>query len=472
MTNRRVPCRRELAQGRGHRLEEPEAVVLRVARVLFEGRGVFTQTEDEAGELGELPVGHPRDPIGRLGVEVPAERLGEGLKRRHRLLVTTAPQDERALALHGTGELARRGAVLPMPGSPSTRRSPPSPCDRPTPTSRATTRTPARAPRADPRSGRWGCARGSPSPIRAVPPRSSPRRPGHRLPAPPGTGKESAGSWERMACSIHDTSWPGLDPELGDEGGAQVLEHAQGLGLATRAVERQHALRPQALAHRMLARQRLQLADQRLVAAQGHRRVDARLDRRQQQLLEAARLGPGEGLVPHLAVGRATPELLGARTAARTDSLGRAPSQQTTAVGHHLLEHEERRSSPTRPRARTPGRASRSGPRGRPLAGAVCAAARWWSAGRSPRRRPSWSPHSESTSRSTDTMRPRSMSRRAIRARALTPPRSTTRPPQAISSGPSTRICNMDVASVRFVSASESLPGIWVLPTLPGAPRC
>ena len=61
------------------------------------------------------------------------------------------------------------------------------------------------------------------------------------------------------------------------------------------------------------------------------------------------------------------------------------------------------------------------------------------------------------------------MSRRAISARALTPPRSTTPPRQAISSGPSTRISNPDVAR-RSVSAPESLPGIWVLPLFPGAP--
>ena len=39
--------------------------------------------------------------------------------------------------------------------------------------------------------------------------------------------------------------------------------------------------------------------------------VDPRLGGRQEQLLQAAGLGPGERLVAHLAVGRSSPEVLG-----------------------------------------------------------------------------------------------------------------------------------------------------------------
>ena len=67
---------------------------------------------------------------------------------------------------------------------------------------------------------------------------------------------------------------PGLDPQLGHQDGAQVLEDPQRLGLAPRTVEGQHALRPQPLTHRVGAGQRLELADEAFVVAQGQLRVD------------------------------------------------------------------------------------------------------------------------------------------------------------------------------------------------------
>ena len=82
--------------------------------------------------------------------------------------------------------------------------------------------------------------------------------------------------------------------------------------------------------------------------------VDTGLDRRQKQLLEATRLGSGEGLVPHLAVGRAAPEILG--LGARPDRFARsAAAQQPAAVGDHLLELRGVGGVGRRPRARTRG---------------------------------------------------------------------------------------------------------------------
>src|SRR6185437_7210834 len=62
--------------------------------------------ENETGELRQLPIGHARDPVRRFGVEVAAQSLGEGLERSHRILVTTAPQDQRAFDLDGASQFA------------------------------------------------------------------------------------------------------------------------------------------------------------------------------------------------------------------------------------------------------------------------------------------------------------------------------------------------------------------------------
>ena len=97
---------------------------------------------------------------------------------------------------------------------------------------------------------------------------------------------------------------PRLDPQLVDQDGPQVPEHPQRLGLPAAAVERQHALRPQSLAHGVGARQRFQLARDRFVPAHGELGVNPRLGGQQPQLLQAPRFGPGERFVADLAVGR------------------------------------------------------------------------------------------------------------------------------------------------------------------------
>ena len=119
---------------------------------------------------------------------------------------------------------------------------------------------------------------------------------------------------------------PRLDPQFGHQEGAQILEDPERFGLASRTVERQHALRPQSLAQRVGTGQRLQLAREGLVAAQGQTGVDPRFGGRQPELLQAAGLGPGERYVPHLAVGRAPPQALG--LGEQPDALARAPAGQ------------------------------------------------------------------------------------------------------------------------------------------------
>ena len=87
----------------------------------------------------------------------------------------------------------------------------------------------------------------------------------------------------------------GLDPELLDQRPARVAVDVERLGLATRAVEREHELAAQALAQRVLGDQRLELADELGVAAERELGVDALLERRHAQLLEARDLRLGEG---------------------------------------------------------------------------------------------------------------------------------------------------------------------------------
>ena len=128
-----------------------------------------------------------------------------------------------------------------------------------------------------------------------------------------------------------------LDAQLVHQHRAQVLEHPQGLGLAAGPVQREHALRPQPLAHRVGARQRLELSREGLVPSRRQAGIDPGLDRGEQQLLQPARLGTGERLVAHLAVGGATPELL--RLDQQTGGLARPPpGQLLPALGHQVLE--------------------------------------------------------------------------------------------------------------------------------------
>ncbi len=78
----------------------------------------------------------------------------------------------------------------------------------------------------------------------------------------------------------------GLDPELVEEGRARRPVRVERLGLATRAVEREHQLRSERLAQRMLGDERLQLRHELGRAAGGEVGLDPLLDRRDVLLLE------------------------------------------------------------------------------------------------------------------------------------------------------------------------------------------
>ena len=80
------------------------------------------------------------------------------------------------------------------------------------------------------------------------------------------------------------------------------------VGVAPRAVEREHELGAQALAQRLLPGQRLELAHELGMAAEREVGVDPSLQAGQAELLQAGDLGLGEGLVAEVGEGLATPE--------------------------------------------------------------------------------------------------------------------------------------------------------------------
>ena len=100
----------------------------------------------------------------------------------------------------------------------------------------------------------------------------------------------------------------GVDPELLEEPLAGVGVDGERLGLPARAVEREHQLAVEALAERVCPRQRLQLGDERVVAAAAEVGVDPVLRAGEPELVEAGDLGLRERLVEEVRECRAAPE--------------------------------------------------------------------------------------------------------------------------------------------------------------------
>ena len=99
-----------------------------------------------------------------------------------------------------------------------------------------------------------------------------------------------------------------LEPELRGEVLPALLVHLQRLCLTTRAVQGQHELTAEALAERVALHERLELADQLVVEAQGEIGVDPLLERGQPKLLEPCDLRLGERLVRDVGQRRAVPQ--------------------------------------------------------------------------------------------------------------------------------------------------------------------
>ena len=121
-------------------------------------------------------------------------------------------------------------------------------------------------------------------PDAAAPRRGGPRRCGHA-----GRSGKSRILVEHLAFECLQLG-AGLDSETLDERFARGAVRGERIGLPPRPVEREHLLRSEALAVRVLHHERVQLMDQVGVAAERQVRVDPILERSQALLLE---LGPG-----------------------------------------------------------------------------------------------------------------------------------------------------------------------------------
>jgi hypothetical protein len=129
----------------------------------------------------------------------------------------------------------------------------------------------------------------------------------------------------------------GLDAELVDERGAGVPVALERFGLAARAVQREHQLRAEPLVQRVVGDETLQLADELGVAAEGEVGVDAGLERREPQLVQARDLGLQRLLGRQVGERRAAPQReRGAQE--RGGVLDAAGRRGRAGVGDALLE--------------------------------------------------------------------------------------------------------------------------------------
>ena len=150
----------------------------------------------------------------------------------------------------------------------------------------------------------------------------------------------------------------------------------QRLRLPARAIQREHLLRAQSLAQRLIGDQRPQLAEHLAVAARDQVGVDRQLGRLQPQLLQPPDLGARERLISHVGQRAAAPQrerrpcfsvrrpvgMLGRGdqplepdridtidrepelvAATAREDLRRAPAQQLAQLGHVELHHLGRR---------------------------------------------------------------------------------------------------------------------------------
>ena len=209
-----------------------------------EGAGRLSRAGVDPGDRAVVEVCHPHR-SGRLG-----QRPGSRADRDGGEQPATARVDHR----HGVGRdvaraLRRRGRAARSP-RPRRRRGRASP-----PTTAARRRRRPRGIAAG--VGRW-----------------------------PGRGRGlSAGSCLRIASCSSRSAGLGSIPSSSTSSPARLAVQLKRLGFAPAAIQGEHPRRAQALAQRMLGRQRLELGDQRGVTAEREIGVDADLQRLQAQLL-------------------------------------------------------------------------------------------------------------------------------------------------------------------------------------------
>jgi hypothetical protein len=216
------------------------------------------------------------------------------------------------------------------------------------------------------------------------------------------------------------------------------------LGLAVRAVEREHELPGQALAHRVVGHQPLELGHQLPMAPQLQVRLDALLQRGDAELLQPGDLGARERLELQAAEWRTAPQRQG------IPELPRCPGRITVGAGalaprQHLLEVTQ--VQPGRPND-VPRWLGEEDTRVQRLAqlGDVdlqCLL----------RRGRRFLAHSPSISRSEETTSPAWSSSSASSARGLAAPRVSGRPSLSTSSGPRIR---KSISSLRRLNVHQT----------------
>ena len=137
-----------------------------------------------------------------------------------------------------------------------------------------------------------------------------------------------------------------LEPELVVEQRPRPPVHLEALRLPAAPVEREHQLRPEPLAERVLGGERLELGDEREVAAERELGVDALLDGGEPQLLEPLDLDARERLELEVGERASVPERL--RGAER---LGR----RAGIAGRERLAARRRRAARSCSRSSSPG---------------------------------------------------------------------------------------------------------------------
>ena len=144
-----------------------------------------------------------------------------------------------------------------------------------------------------------------------------------------GAGGSSSGSCSRIRRSQRLQGPARLETQLLRKDPSTLLVHLQRLSLASRTVQRQHALCAQSLPERVGLDEPLQLHDKGRVPPAREVCLDTLLERREPELLQTRDLRLGEGLICELRQGWTSPRARGLREAwsrhAR-DHLPRVPS--------------------------------------------------------------------------------------------------------------------------------------------------
>ena len=154
------------------------------------------------------------------------------------------------------------------------------------------------------------------APGRATPARARGRRRAGAVPGRRRCGDGARGRRERGVV-FEDGSLKRLqlgarlEAQLVHEGSPRLTVSLQRLGLATRAIEREHELTPRALPQRLLRDERSRVADDLVVVTRGKLEVDAILDRRGSRLLQAADLRLGDRFQRHVGQRRPAPQRQG-----------------------------------------------------------------------------------------------------------------------------------------------------------------